>query len=400
MRWLYLDPRNPQEAAYRDEKLARIDAWWREFTLQSSRIHDLFSRRAQWDLPAWMHEHLGAVDERLMWEFGPAVKGEGDRLVITPEAEHWLRPLLATILERAPRLPDWEFYAYRLPESVEVAEASVQGRTGGDLSGTTAEARIGEGNRIDLVFRSPLCRGPDDEAASAAAFVAAETLLGEETLDRWLGGIDVAPPAKTGWLSKLRGGETSRALPLDRLRPTVESLIGSIVDQLPPAPCHEFIDQGQQWSMVELHPEEQDDYVERTDLFVAVTGHLDMWKAAHGGGIFHSGRFSRQGETFCYLKIDGSEGLEGSQFSDRSEIEDAVNAVLAPAAAGCVVGGGTGRRYSYIDLALVDCPRAVPLLREVLSAGRVPERTWLQFFDDDLSQEWVGVYDTTTPPPL
>lgn len=401
MRWLYIDPRNAHEVAYRNDKLRNIDAWWQEFAAQSRQLSDLFSRRgAEWDLPAWMQEHLGSVDERLMWEFGPATRGEGHRLVITPEAERWLRPLLGAVLQRAPPLPGWEFHAYRLPEDVDTAQATVAARTGGDLTGTLVETRIGSGRRVELVFRSPACRSPEDNDALSTAFVAAETLLGEETLDCWIGGIEVAPIAKPGWLSKLTGkGEGSRALPLERLRPTVEALIGSLVEQLPEVPCHEFVTDDK-WSIIELQPDEQDDYVERTDLYVAVTGRLEMWQGAHGGGIFHSGRYSRHGETFCYLKIDGAEGLGGSRFADRAEIEDALNDLLVPAAAGCVVGGGTGRRYSYIDLALTDPARGVPLVRDLLGAGGIPERTWLQFFDDDLAQEWVGMHATTPPPPI
>ena len=66
---------------------------------------------------------------------------------------------------------------------------------------------------------------------------------------------------------------------------------------------------------------------------------------------------------------------------------------------GCYVGGGTGLRYSYLDLALTDVARAVVIMR-VLREGNIPKRTWIQFFDTDLQTEWVGIWDDAPPPPM
>jgi hypothetical protein len=99
------------------------------------------------------------------------------------------------------------------------------------------------------------------------------------------------------------------------------------------------------------------------------------------------------------LKIDGSEGLDEDGFLDRSSMEDALNEVLIPARAGCVIGGGTGAQYSYIDLALTDVESAIPLICSRLRAGKIPRRTWLLFFDGALAREWIGVYGDTPAPP-
>ena len=116
----------------------------------------------------------------------------------------------------------------------------------------------------------------------------------------------------------------------------------------------------------------------------------------HEDEFFYSERFSRHGESFCYLKIDGSEGLDqDGGFSDRGSIEEAIDEVLIPARAGCVIGGGTGLRYSYIDVALSDAAAAIPLIRRRLRAGKIPWRTWLVFFDAPLAHEWVGIYGGT-----
>ncbi len=393
MRWLFCNPRDQQESAWRQAMLETIDAWWAAFQEKAGDLDALFSRRADWDLPEWMAETLQAIDPHLFWEFGPAAGGSGHRLVITPETRRHLRPLVATILQRAPKTDGWEFYGYRLAEDVEAAERMVGARTGGTLAGVLAEARVGEDHLVDLVFRAPRTAGEEDEQALNNAFVAAESLLGEERLDKWIGPIEVGP------LDVAASGGASRLVPLENLGERVEALIGSIRDQLPPQPCGDWL-QEEQWSCIELKPTEAEDYAEQTDLFVAVTARQDLWTAAHSGSLFASERFSRFGETFAYVKIDGSEGLEESSFEGRDEIEEAINAALTPEGLGVSIGGGTGLRYSYIDLALADLHRSVQTVRSRLQQGRLPRRTWILFFDADLCGEWVGLYDDTPAPPM
>jgi hypothetical protein len=409
MRWLYFDSSNPGEAAAHAAVVHKIDQWWNAFAAKTEDLDDLFASRSQWDLPDWMHQHLNAISPHLMWEYGPAVTGEGHRLVITPESERHLRPMVQTVLERAPKLAGWEFYAYRLPEDVEEASRMVEARTRGDLSGTLATAMIGEHHRINLCYHSPDTSGPDDQQAFENAFVATETLLGEEALDKWVGAITVESlrkPAGIGKLLRRNRRAGPGLLALDRLKPTVDALVAAIQDQLPDVPLYtlhsddDSADSGNRWAVFELKPAQQDDYPHRDDLLVAVTGNVHVWRAFHEDNSFYSERFSRHGESFCYLKIDGSEGLdEDGGFSDRGSIEDAGNEVLIPARAGCVIGGGTGLRYSYIDLALTDVDAAIPLITRRLRPGKIARRTWLLFFDAPLAHEWIGMYGDTPAPP-
>src|SRR5262249_11133337 len=136
---------------------------------------------------------LGAIHPKLMWEFGRAVRNGGHRLVVTPEAEHQLRPLVRIMLERAPAIPGWEFYEYRLAEDLESTQQTVECRTGVDVSEFKARVSRGDQQRIDVVFTSPTVADVEDAPANEAAFVATETLLGEHCLNNWVGTIGVSP---------------------------------------------------------------------------------------------------------------------------------------------------------------------------------------------------------------
>ena len=110
MRWLHYNKTRQNEISEHERILSRIDAWWDEFSRNAERLEGLFQHVEDWDLPDWMHRHLQGIQPELMWEYGPAVKVRGHRLVITPETNSELRPLAEAIVARAPQLKGWEFY--------------------------------------------------------------------------------------------------------------------------------------------------------------------------------------------------------------------------------------------------------------------------------------------------
>ncbi len=81
-------------------------------------------------------------------------------------------------------------------------------------------------------------------------------------------------------------------------------------------------------------------------------------------------------------------------------MEEAISEALEKEKLGCAVGGGTGLRYSYVDLALTDLHRGTDVVRRVLQKSNLHKRSWLQFYDSALRDEWIGIYDDTPPPPM
>lgn len=392
MRWRFPEHLTAEEVAQRAATVARIDTWWAAFSDQSEQLSATFRREAAVDVPAFMAASLNAMHAQLCWEFGPALNGQGHRLVITPEHQKDLRPLVDTLIARAPTLPGWEFLAYRPPEPITVVDPTLAGRASGTAKELTFLAQQSDDGRINLQFSGSGSLA-EPERTRAAAFVAVETLLGEEVLDHWIGGIDVRPPPS--WLDRLlnRGG----GAPLSDLSATVQALIAARHAALPDAPYADAVVSAT-YSLLKLQPAAAPDYGKQADLFVAKTPSVELFNATRSDGFF-SGRFSKRDELFCCLKVDGSEGLDDKGFADKAEIEDAMDDLLRPAGLGCFIGGGTGRRYSYVDLVLTDVERALPLVVERLRAGRVPRRSWIQFFDADLRGEWVGIYPESPLPP-
>lgn len=371
-------------------KSARIDLWWKAFIDKAPKILDTFCNRANFDVAGFMQKNLSAIDNNLMWEFGPALNLEGHRLVITPENCKHLRPLVTEILRRAPKLHGWEFYPYRLPENFELAKTTVEARTGTTFFDFFFTGEINDFNQVDLTFIALNARDEETERlAFHQAFIMVENFLGEEVLDKWVGAIEISNSLPQNGSYK----------PVSELETWVSEQINVIKDRLPDKPFFERVDNGE-WSLFKIDPPEKQEYPRQEDMFVGKTMCTPLWQNAHSRVSFNSERFSKLGETFCYLKLDGREGVDSEQFVDKSQIEDALDDALIGAKLGCHIGGGTGLHFSYIDLALTDLDKGIVLVKNILRNGKITKKSWIQFFDSEYEAEWVGIWDDSPAPPM
>lgn len=383
MRWLFLDPPRPSDSSLRDDVIRRIDQWWRDFKTAVPGLVGRFESGEHFDVVGLMHRHLGAVHPDLMWEFGRGSK-TGHRLTITPEANHGLRPMVSSLLERAPTLKGWEFLDHR-PADPELLRPTLEQRCG--FAGDEPLVRIepGKGNRVNVTYTISDDIDPDD--AMRVAYVATETLLGEPNLDRWVGWIDrVSAPSGAGWH------------PASQAPTHFENAKRALLASLPTQP-RALLRDAAPWTALEVSVDKQDDYPRRDDMFIATTMDVTALQTYCSGMNFCSERFSRLGEIFCYLKLERGASYSSDPTAFRAPIEDAVHGALVGAGLGAHIGGGTGIRYSYVDLVLTNVSAAVPVIRSALSGSPIGERSWLLFCDYHLCSEWVGLTATTPPPP-
>jgi len=194
MRWTYAQ--TPQELKAKQAKLDAIETFWNEFVGNMANIESYFSDTTSFDLPGFMQEQLAVVDERLVFEFGPAVHTKGRRLVITCELTETLSPMLDDMMAAAPKLGGWEFYTRRIAGPYDDVLFYIEGRSGVDVSQWRVRTSV-EGRRIRLDFLAPDHRPEAEEHLWNACCVATEALLGDETMGAWIGGITV-DKLKTG----------------------------------------------------------------------------------------------------------------------------------------------------------------------------------------------------------
>jgi hypothetical protein len=387
MRWKFFTPdQSPEEGRARAAALARIEEWWQAFSARTDDLERFFDNQAQWDLAGWMQQHLQGIDPRLMWEFGPGVD-QGHRLIITPEGEHHLRPLVDEIITRAPQLPGWLFFNHRTPEPAGHMARTVLSRSGLEPAFTAVALAPGELNRIDLTFQFPAgFLEYQRPVAHTQAVIAAESLLGEDMLGDWLGKLDAQ-------------ARVTQPIALSSLPRTFAALAGTQRAKIPAEPFLDRIDTLPR-TTVELNSNLAEDYAHRYDLRWAHTSAPELWRNAHSDQRFWSGRFSRSEEMFCYLKIDRGATESTPRPDHHIRFEAPLDGALRARRYGCVIGAGTGSRYTYIDLALLDLDGALRRLRKLLQHAGVSHRAWLQFFDSSLGGEWIGMWPDSPPPPM
>jgi hypothetical protein len=314
-------------------------------------------------------------------------------------SESRLRPLIAKLAKRAPELDGWTVHDRLTPLAFEAAVERARVATGLDLCTARARAGFTRGHLLDLVVYSPRFGAADDPRARRATRIACEALLGDRIFDDWIGAVELAQMPRGGPLRVLDGAQPgARSAPLAELAPAVNAAIDGLMDGLPADACHTRA-RSAKWTLFETEPERADDWVAQDDLVMATTMLPEMLKSFLQGAPFFSGRFSRSGECFCYLKLDTGELDPEERLSRRSALEDALDEALVPRGLGCVVGNGLGVRYSYLDLALTDCEAAIERTRAVVRELGCPKRGWLLFCDAELADEWLGVWPDSPAPP-
>jgi hypothetical protein len=384
-----------------DQELA-VDAWWQAFKRDQIKICDFFNgvTNIHMDIPALMEESLQSIDYNIMWEFGPGLK-KTHRLVITSEKDRQLRYLIQYILSKAPEYKDWEFYEYRLAENLTDTQQTMVSRTNWhDISKITFELVKADYNKIGIIYYLPVYLS-QEESYSYNSYILTESLIGEEILDKWIDFIEVRLQPKSRFFRK---GNTS-ALPLSALKETVLKSIAAIKSHLPKTPYFkELSNQKINWCVMKATPLKQEDYPEKQDLYISsfIATKEDLFNATYiSQNDFFSERFSNNNEIFLYLKMDGTaEDLNQETFIDRTTIEDTLNDALMKENLGCVIGGGTGLRYSYIDFALTDFTRSIEIIQLILQKGKLTKRSWILFYEAVYQSQWIGVWDDSPPPPV
>ncbi len=309
-------------------------------------------------------------------------------------------PLIDLLVATAPR-QEFEIVAGRQRRPVDQALERVRVDVGLDL--TRARARLGfsRGHLMEIVIYDRSTGAHDDPRALEAANYLCELLLSERTVDRWVSDVGVAPLAGGGPLRVVAGpaSPSDEHFPIADLPDVFDRAVAALYEGLDEQPLIRADDDRKGWTLFELDPDPDADYEEQNDLAVTTTRCPELLKCFLEGSPFASARFSRNGETIAYVKIDDGDAGMQRRLVRRNEIERRLDDALVDAQLGSVIGTGMGLRYSYLDLVLPDVEAALPCVQRVLRAANVGTRSWLLFFDTALQDEWCPIWEDSPPPP-
>ncbi len=176
-------------------KKEAIESFWHWFAINAERLRNLYAAGDVETLTADIGRELDKVESHLAWEMGPGLKASS-LFTISAEGDTELRKIAELMVQFAPTLSDWEFYSFRpprpAPEKIQLPEEDVEFETS-DWEFIPIEHA--ESGTLDLVILDEQLASSKREIALRAISIYLDQLLGEDTVEMWLGKFEVASRA-------------------------------------------------------------------------------------------------------------------------------------------------------------------------------------------------------------
>jgi Family of unknown function (DUF695) len=173
-----------------------IDGFWAWWADARDRVAASIENGTPGDQVDAISSRVNRINDGLAWELARGANSK-HALVVSPEGNPAIRSIALRWLAAAPPADaTWEYYAARQPGALGMLEA---GGVRLDLSDVRAIASWNsDRQRVHVRLWHPALEGQPDSTQSQVAFLFLDNLLGEETVERWIGAIDVLEAAIVG----------------------------------------------------------------------------------------------------------------------------------------------------------------------------------------------------------
>lgn len=383
-RWGTVDESYPPEVRLKKQTIEHIEQFWSDFkrdqTTLSLALDNLHSEsgKANSDiLVGWMKEHLDAIDPVIEYEFGPTREKEGKKLDFSAAGHDEVIQICNLLVSKAPKLPNWQFSAYRQPLPPASVANGFKSRTGREPLQFETSVSVSPQNKLDVMFTSPEFENDAEDNIEACRIIS-DLSVGEENDDIWLGTITPKKGALMGQFN-CANNAAQYAKAFDEKKK-------EILDSLPSAP----------YFKQDLSKTEDVHFSGKKRLSMK-TSLKRLAETLGAGGRFHDVQFSKNGEKFAYLKVSKAKNL---QSLDKVEaLRKELDRELRKAQVGCTFGVGIESPDAiYIDVVLKDLDKAVPILRSFSESHKFDHESTLRFYDCVWRNEWVAMFDDTKKP--
>jgi hypothetical protein len=317
------------------------------------------------------------------------------------ESSAW--PLAELLLAQAPAELDCSLSLGRMAVPLELALAEVRATHEVELERATLRAGFGRGHLLELTLGVPGGTGSENEQNAAENLVRAR--LGDRVFETWIGAVHVTPAPRSGSLRVLDPLAPRTTLNLSELFDTVAAATCGVLQGLPALPrtgdasvtarganatASATADAREEWTLLETEPLADTRGARKDDLILASTCTPELLRCYLDGSPCASRRFSRAGEHFVFLSYEDDERTMQARVARRTVIEAALASAVAPV--GAVTGVGLGVKTTYVDLALCNLETGLKSLISNLRDLGVPARSFIQFFDSELADEWLSIW--------
>lgn len=313
--------------------------------------------------------------------------------LVASESSAW--PLAELLLAQAPPDIGYALSLGRAPLPLASALREVKAQSGVDLERAWLRAGFARGHLLEITLGVPGGTGAEIEQIAAENLVAA--LLGDRLFETWIGAVRAEPAPRVGSLRVLDAHAPRRELQVTELFESVRAGVRGALQGLPLQSRAALAEHDPEqlaaradWTLLEVEPLPGAQGERKQDLLLTSSCTPELLRCFLEELPCSSRRFSRAGEHFLFLSYADDLPSSGARLARRSELEVALAVTLK--GVGALTGVGLGLRTSYLDFALSDLElglaRVLPRLREL----DVPRRSFIQFFDSELSEEWLSIW--------
>ncbi len=319
------------------------------------------------------------------------------------EASAW--PLAELCLSLAPHDVACGLALGRPAQALPQALAEVRSSYGLSFERCAVRAGFGRGHLLDVTLALPGGTGAEIEQNAGENLVRA--LLGDRLFETWVGAVHVTPAPRGGPLRVLDVTAPRAALSIAELFDTVAAAARGVLeglrddsdapardqssDALPSARHAEHADASGEWTLLEVEPVQgSHDTSHKQDLLLASTCTPELLRCYLDDAPCSSKRFATQGEHFVFVSYADERSSIEERVARRAAIEAALVQELA--GFGRVTGVGLGVKTSYVDVALFNLETGLPRLVSKLRGLDLPARSFIEFFDSELADEWLSIW--------
>lgn len=313
-------------------------------------------------------------------------------------------PTAELLLAEAPADLDCVLALGRLAVPLGRALTEVRASHRVELERASLRAGFGRGHLLELTLGVPGGAGSENEQNAAENLVRA--LLGDRVFETWVGAVHVTPAPRAGSLRVFDPHAPRATLELSDLCATVSAAALGVLQGLPECSrahgarvvaakrAHDGAaldaDARGEWTLLETEPLDDASGSRKDDLVLASTCTPELLRCYLDGSPCASRRFSRAGEHFVFVSYEDDERTMRGRVARRAAIESALSTAIADV--GAVTGVGFGVKTSYVDLALCNLETGLLRLVSKLRDLNAPPRTFIQFFDSELADEWLSIW--------
>jgi len=171
----------------RKDAIEAIRGFWDWFATGAEKLKKLYLDDRLESLMQMVNRELDKVEPQLAWEIGPG-RAKPFLLTISGEGDPKLRQIADFMIQLAPDLESWEFYSSRparpAPAVVRLPESAESFTTSEWWFIPIEQPPI---EQLDLIIVDDKLARSDREPALRAVSIYLDQLLGEDTVETWMG---------------------------------------------------------------------------------------------------------------------------------------------------------------------------------------------------------------------